>query len=194
MSYRLLLVLASVIVLAGCAQLPTSEAGARVAQRPARIAIDAFTLTGRIAMQQEQRHYAANISWQHAPENDEIMLATPLGQGIAELSRNAAGTRLITAERKEYTATDWQALATRMFGLELPIARLPRWLVADVPADALGIRYDGIGRPQQWVADGWLVVFLDYESGAVDALPSLIELKREDIEVRLKIDAWQLSQ
>ncbi|MFA7270841.1 MAG: lipoprotein insertase outer membrane protein LolB [Sterolibacterium sp.] len=193
MTYRLRQsLLALMVMLTGCAQLPGSTTGSGIAPRPTRMAIDAFTLAGRIAIHQEQRHYAVNISWQHTPESDEIMLATPLGQGVAELTRNAAGTRLIAADRREYNAPDWQALGTRMFGLDLPLAHLPRWLVGDVPTDALGVKYDGMGRPQQWVADGWLVNFLGYESGAADALPSLIELNRGEIEVRLKIDDWQL--
>ena len=192
MSRRLLYGLASLLVLTGCAQLPGGDVAAKFAQRPARTAIAAYTLAGRIAIHQEQRHFAVNITWQHAPQNDEIMLSTPLGQGVAELTRNAAGMRLVTAERREYTAPDWQALATQIFGIDLPIAHLPLWLVGAVPVDALGVRYDGSGRPQQMLADGWLVAYLEYESGAADALPTLIELRREDIEVRLKIDDWLL--
>jgi len=43
------------------------------------------------------------------------------------------------------------------------------------------------------VVDGWQVAYLEYAGNAVDALPALIEMKREDIEVRWKIDDWQLS-
>lgn len=192
---RLLLhVLALLLMLTGCAQMPGRESGAKIGLRPARTAIDAYTLTGRIAIQRQESHYAVNLSWQHAPHSDEIMLSTPLGQGVAELTRNAAGMRLITAERREYTAPDWQALTSQLFGIDLPLASLPRWLVGAVPADALGARYDGSGRPQQQLVDGWLVAYLKYESEAPDALPTLVELRREDIEVRLKVDEWQISQ
>lgn len=192
MPRRLLFALALVGLLAGCAQLPGVELAAGLPPRPARNMIDAYTLAGRIAVREGERHYAANITWQHALERDEILFATPLGQGIAELTRDAAGARLTTAEHREFVAADWQELSTQVFGISLPLAALPRWLVAAVPADALGVTRDGAGRPQQMVSDGWQVAYLDYESAAADALPTLLELKREDIEVRLKIDDWQL--
>ena len=47
---------------------------------------------------------------------------------------------------------------------------------------------------QRLLSDGWLVAYLEYESDAADALPTLVELRREDIEVRLKIDEWLLPQ
>lgn len=184
--------LAPMVILTGCAHLLGNVSQDKLEPRPVRSTIDVFTLVGRIAVHQDQRHYAVSITWQHAPDSDEILLATPLGQGIAELTRDTAGTRLLTAERREFTAPDWQALSTRMFGFALPLSRLPGWLVANVPADALGVSYDGVGRARQMVAADWRVDYLDYESEAADALPILIELKREDIEVRLKIDEWQL--
>lgn len=160
--------------------------------RPARAA-GGFLLTGRIAVSQGQQRHAVNITWQHSAVRDEIFLATPLGQGLAELTRDTAGARLTTAERREFNAPDWQALSVRVFGFSLPLSALPRWLLGEVPADALGVNYDRAGRPQRMVADGWQVAYLEYASNAVDALPALIELKREDIEVRWKIDDWQLS-
>lgn len=194
MSRSLVNILGLLLMLTGCAQLPGSESGAKIGLRPVRTTIDAYTLTGRIAIQRQEKHYAVNLTWQHTPHNDEIMLSTPLGQGVAELTRNAAGMRLITAERREYTAPDWQALTSQLFGIDLPLASLPRWLVGAIPVDALGVKYDGSGRPQQQLVDGWLVAYLKYESAAPDALPTLVELRREDIEVRLKIDDWVLPQ
>jgi len=194
MSRRLLSFLALMAMLAGCAQLPDLEQATRLAPRPARTTIAAYTLAGRIAVRAGERHYAVNLTWQHALERDEILFASPLGQGIAELTRDAAGARLTTAERREYAAADWQGLSAQVFGFSLPLEALPRWLVAAVPADALGVTRDGAGRPRQMVSEGWQVAYLGYESAAADALPVLLELKRDDIEVRLKIDDWQLPQ
>ena len=143
-----------------------------VARSPRQL--DAFSFEGRIAVRQgEQRHYA-NISWQHAARHDNILVTTPLGQGVARLSRDDDRARMITADRQEVAAADWEALAERVLGARLPLNDMPRWLT---------------GRPPD-AATGWRVEYLDYQSEAADALPTLIELKHEDIEVRLKIDDW----
>ena len=191
---RLLPALALTCLLAACAQLPGAISEEAAMPRPARAAISGYILTGRIAVSQGQQRHAVNITWRHSAARDEIFLATPLGQGIAELTRDAAGARLTTAERREFNAPDWQALSVQVFGFPLPLSALPRWLLAEVPAEALDVKYDRAGRPQWMAADGWQVAYLEYASNAVDALPALIELKREDIEVRWKIDEWQVSR
>lgn len=171
-------------VLGACVQLPSTEG----LLRPPRAAIEAYTLTGRITVRQGEQRYVASIAWQHDAPRDEILLSTPLGQGIAELTRDASGARLTTADRHEFTAPDWEGLSARAFGFALPLSLLPRWVVADAPEGAI---LDAVGRPKHFVADGWEVDYLDYEGEADYALPQRVELKRDDIELRLKIDEWQ---
>jgi outer membrane lipoprotein LolB len=172
-------------LIAGCALLPPPGA---LSPRPQRSMIEAYSLSGRISVRQGEVRYAAHIDWQHDASHDEILLSTPLGQGIAELTRDAAGARLVTAERREFAATDWEALSVRVFGFALPLTSLPRWLVADAPG---GAARDAAGRPQHFSADGWTVDYRDYEGEAAYALPQLIEIRSDDVEVRLKIDEWQ---
>lgn len=145
-----------------------------VPARPPRHEVSAFAFEGRLAVRQgETRHYA-NIAWRHDAAHDEILLTTPLGQGVAELARDATGARLTMADRRRFEAPDWEALSAQVFGAPLPLAGLPRWLLGEtLPPDA-----------------GWHFEILDRESASPDALPILIEMKREDIELRLKIDEW----
>ncbi len=186
--------LALSVLLSGCSLLPSF--GPEMSDMPPRAVtvrstIAAFSMVGRIAVHQGERHYASNISWQHAAESDEMLFTTPLGQGIAELIRSPDGARLTTADHREFVAADWESLAARVFGIELPLSTLPRWLLADVPVAAQEVARDEAGRPQHMRIDGWWIGYADYESAAAEALPTLIELRRDDIEVRLKIDEWQ---
>lgn len=158
-----------VCLLAGCAQHPATETPGR----PPAGKINAFTLTGRLAVRQgEQRHHV-QIDWQHDDKNDRILLATPLGQGIAELSRDSGGARLELADHRRFSAADWDALAVEVFGIRLPLSGATRWLLGDV-ADT----------------EGWQVRILDRESTAPHALPIDLEFERDDLAVRLKVDAW----
>jgi len=120
----------------------------------------------------DTRHHVG-ISWRHEAAHDEIFLSGPLGQGLAELSRDATGAQLLTADRQLIRAADWESLAERAFGARLPLSRLPRWL-AGAPAE-----------PTSHI-DGWRIDIME----VVDGRPALIELRRDDIEARLKIDSW----
>lgn len=182
---RGILALLLLSMLGACAQLPGIES----VPRPPRAAIEAYSLTGRITVRQGEQRYVAGIAWQHDALHDEILLSNPLGQGIAELTRDAGGARLTMADRREYRAPDWEGLATRMFGFALPLSLLPRWMVADAPE---GAKLDASGRPKHFVADGWAVDYSDYESETDSAMPQRVDLKRDDIELTLKIDEWQM--
>lgn len=157
--------------------------------RPARAAVVAFVADGRLAARQGETRSHVNFSWRHRREADDILLTTPLGQGVAELTRDARGARLATADRQTAAAADWEGLSAQVFGFALPLSTLPRWLLGDVAATVR----DAAGRPQQALADGWDIRYLAYESPAADALPTLVEFRREDIELRLKVDEWRLE-
>ncbi|MDD5250176.1 MAG: lipoprotein insertase outer membrane protein LolB [Rhodocyclaceae bacterium] len=175
------------MLLAGCEALPPRQA--EISPRPARAGISAFSLDGRVAARQDQTRHYANIAWHHTAAADDILLTTPLGQGVAELSRDAAGARLVSADQQVAAAPDWESLSAQVFGFALPLAGMPRWLLGDVAAT----QRDDVGRPLAASADGWDIRYLDYESPAADALPVLMEFRRDDIELRLKVDSWQLN-
>jgi outer membrane lipoprotein LolB len=164
---RVLVLWAFALLLAGCATVDA------LPQRPAVQDITRFAFVGRLAVRQGETRHHVKIDWRHDALSDEILLTTPLGQGIAELVRDAGGARLTLADRRSYAAADWGALSQQVFGFPLPLGASPRWLLG------------GLGA-----ADGWRVTVVERESGAVDALPIVIELERDDIAVRLKIDEW----
>lgn len=155
------------MLLAGCAAVPQHPL------RPPVAEITAFAISGRIAVRQGAVRHYAQIDWRHTPARDEILLATPLGQGMAEIERDAAGARLTLADKRSYEAADWSELSDKIFGFRLPLGASVRWLLGE-NADA----------------EGWRTTVVERESDAPDALPSVIELERDDIAVRLKIDEW----
>lgn len=144
--------------------------------RPPLESITGFSLTGRLSIRQEGKSYHVGIQWQHDADHDSIFLTGPLGQGLAELESDARGARLTTSDQKTATAATADELARELLGFDLPLSALPAWV---------------LGRPQT-VAE-WQVNVLRRESDADDALPALLELKwGEDLNVRLKIDEWQI--
>jgi outer membrane lipoprotein LolB len=161
------------MVLAACAQLPPSATIVRTPQTLTR-----FELDGRIVVRESQSRHYANISWRHAETHDEILLTTPLGQGVAELTRDASGARLSTADHKEYNAADWESLSEQVFGTRLPMDDLPAWISGRAPP----------------AGSGWRVEYLEYQSDAPDALPTLIEARRANVELRLKVSDWIIAR
>ncbi|MDP1651916.1 MAG: outer membrane lipoprotein LolB [Rhodocyclaceae bacterium] len=156
-----------VFALAGCAVNPLLPARSPAAD------ISQFSFIGRLAVQQGETRHHVNVDWRHSLATDEILLTTPLGQGVAEIVRDAAGARLTLADRRTFEANDWSTLSRQVFGFPLPLRASSRWLLGDI-ADT----------------EGWRVTIVARESAVADALPTVIELERDDIVVRLKIDEW----
>ncbi len=154
-------------LLAGCAGVP------QLPQRPPAAQIEHFVFSGRMAVRQGEARHHVRIDWRHAVDSDEILLSTPLGQGVAELTRDAGGARLLLADRRRYMADDWDSLAQQVFGFALPLGAATRWVLGDLAETA-----------------GWRVTLLARENDATDALPTELELERDDIVVRLRIDEW----
>ena len=154
-------------LLAGCATAPV------VTQHPAAQDITRFSFVGRLAVRQGETRHHVNVDWRHDARRDEILLTTPLGQGVAELVRDTGGARLTLADKRSFAANDWSALSRQVFGFPLPLGASARWLLGDITA-----------------TEGWRVTVVERESGQPGALPTVIELERDDIAVRLKIDEW----
>lgn len=179
------------LFLSACALL---QRPAEIPPRPAREAVSAFSLEGRLAVRQGDRPAQAGIEWEHRPGWDRVFLTGPLGQGLAELEQTADGARMTTADQKRFTAPDASRLARDLLGFELPLERLPEVVVGQVDTQTR----DALGRPERALSAGWQVRYLRYESDDPRALPSLIELHRdrqgddEALELRLKIDQWNL--
>jgi outer membrane lipoprotein LolB len=188
---RRLLLAALALVPAACALLP--GAPEQAVRRAAREGVGIFQLEGRIAVRRDGESFSARIDWRHEPGGDEIVLSGILGQGLARLSSGVGGAVLQTADQQRIEAASLDALTERVFGAQLPVSGMAHWVVGR-PAFGAGASLDTAGRPAMLSEQGWTIEYLDYENDAATAMPLLLRARRENIEVRIKIDAWSLPQ
>lgn len=184
------------LVLAGCATMappPVSQ--------PKRATLKDFSLEARFALRLERPYEASpesasgRLSWQHRGASDHILVADPLGQGIAEIEQDGAGARLRTRDGRQYRATDAATLLKDATGYPLPLGELPAWLIGR-PTAAGQIQPDEQGRPRTLADAGWQIEYV-YDSDAPAALPVLLTLRRgsspelRSLELRLRIEEWR---
>jgi len=154
--------------------------------------IATFVLDGRVSVRNGDTAQHAGLVWQHSVASDHIELSGPLGQHAAFLDRDDAGARLETSAHEVLTAANWGGLAERLLGAALPLDNMARWVTGVVDENAK-IVLDPLGRPQQVDVSGWRIKYLRYESDDALALPVLIDMQRDEINVRLKVDRWQIN-
>ncbi len=175
-------------LLAGCATLPPPTL-------PTRDAMRDFVLESRFALRatppgQAAQSSGGRLTWSHRDRHDRILLANPLGYGVAEIDSAPDGARLRTADGQEHTSPDPDALIEAVTGLRLPVARLPAWLLGRSGGNAR-ILSDAQGRPGQLHEAGWRIDYV-YDDGRPDALPARLTISRPgEIELKLRIEEWK---
>jgi outer membrane lipoprotein LolB len=157
---------------------------------PARATLSAFSLEGRFSLRNEDRNYAGRLSWRHASGDDQVLLSSPLGQGLAEIVSDANGAQLTTSDGKVYAAIDAETLTRDVLGYPLPLAQLTDWVRGRL-RDADESAFDAFGRPVSQRAALWRIEY-GYENDDPAAPPNRIFAERMGggLELRLRIDEW----
>lgn len=172
---------AALLLLAACADMRFLQ--------PARD-LD-FELAGRIALQYRDDAGSGNIAWRHGARTDELLLSTPIGQGIARIVRDGEQITLTAQDGREYRALDAESLTEQVLGFRLPLLGLADWVrgrASPAPATApTRERRDGEGRLLELEQSGWQI---DYQAYAGNR-PTRLRLRYPGLELRLAISEWR---
>lgn len=181
-------------ILAGCATAPVTKAP-EVSVKAAPVpAVREFDLAGRVAVRYQEQGFSANLDWQHGEKTDQLLILNPLGQGIAQISRDDNGVHLKTADRRELSANDAEALTQQVLGWRLPLKGLGYWAVGAVAPGPVNIlERDTAGRLARIEQDGWSIAYRDYRNVNGVDLPTRIELVRPELEIKLVVDNWRAA-
>ena len=181
---RYVWLLLGVLLLGGCANLPSSSSTA-----PPSDALVAFTIEGRFSLRHEDKSYSGRLSWRHAGMNNELLLSSPFGQGMAEIVTSDSGARLTSSDGKVYEASDAETLTRQVLGYPLPLEQLTDWVRGWGAAAGISER-DALGRPLRLRHEAWLIDY-GYASDDPQAPPDRIFAERAGgFQLRLRIDEW----
>jgi len=183
---RALSALATLLLFTACAPLPVREG---LASAP-RVVQPAFLIEGRLSATDGREAASGRFEWLHAPAHDRLTLFSPLGQIVARLDGAPTGASLLSADGSRRDAADVDTLLPAVLGIELPAARLPRWVQGAPDGGAEVRERDAAGRPLLVIDHGWRIDYLAYADDRPDALPARLDISRGDARIRLLIDSW----
>ena len=177
------------VLLVGCASAP--PAPVEIPLRPQREGILGFGMTGRLVIQNGQKADTVRIAWDHTVEQDALVFSTAMGIVAAELRRTAEGAVWTTSAGERFEARNADQLMAQLTEQPVPLKALSYWLVGRLTRDGSGTR-DAQGRLLEGTDQGWAVRVLAYEVDRPDALPSIVEVSRGSLRIRLAIEGWVL--
>lgn len=150
----------------------------------------AFELVGRVAVRYGAESVTGRIQWRHGPGEDELLITSPVGQGVARIQRRENGYELVTSDDKRYSAPDAEALTQAVLGWRMPLAGLPHWIRGQARAGSpAALRRDQHERLVELRQDDWRIEYQEYEG----ARPARLKLSRENVEIRMVIDQWRAA-
>jgi outer membrane lipoprotein LolB len=171
-------------LLAACAGAPPRDVATDAAIAPDA----AFDVSGRLSARRASDGVAASFRWTHRPGEDDLVIATPLGQALATLSGRGGIVRLQTSDGRVEQASDWETLTAKALGAPIPVRGLAWWIRGFPHGDsAHTAEHDTARRVATLWQDGWQI---DYEYDADAKRPARLRLRYPDVEVRLVVDAW----
>ena len=176
-------------VVAGCASTPLAPPTALPPEPD-----EPFVMDGRLSARRGSDAIAVSFAWTHASARDEIVITTPLGGALAELSGDASAQRVEvrTADGRRDAASDWVTLTERTVGFPLPVAGLAFWARGAARADAPHtVEIDAAGRVGVLRQDGCEIVYAYADSSA--RRPAQLRLACHDVELRIVIDRWRAA-
>ena len=185
---RYLLCLAASVLLSACSTLSRPAL-------PERTTWQDFSLTARFALTSRQpgeteQKAGGRLDWRHQNEEDEILIANPIGIGLARLDSRPGEARLETGDGRRFVANDPEQLLLDVLGQPLPVRQLPHWLLGRAGADGQ-LERDPQGRPNRLEEAGWRIDY-SYDDEAAGSLPSRLHLRQgERIDLRLRIEEWK---
>ena len=146
-----------------------------------------FDLSGRIAARYRDDAFSGIVSWRHAGEGDDMLISTPMGQGVARIVRQGDAIVLTTSEGKEYSDRDGEALTERALGFRLPLAGLADWVRGQAAESPRPIQTFDEGRLKMLEQGGWRIEYQSYQGER----PARMRLIYPGIELRLAITEWK---
>ena len=196
---RLPCALAVVVLLslAGCAPQGMLRPATDWPVRRAELqALDAWSLSGRVAVAASGRGFSARLDWTQQAAASHIGLAGPFGAGALRVE--IAGDEITVLDRNGAVVAAGRDSVAQQLGVELPMRELRYWMLG-VPAPRAGAVPEGVevvgrnGRPVAFNDGGWWVRVEDWTPVAADVLPRRLLLERPGVRLKLVIDDWRLA-
>jgi outer membrane lipoprotein LolB len=187
--------LALVVVLAACQTVPVAPAPSLAwsVRRPALQNLARFGLNGRVAVAVGRQGFNAGLRWAQSGGMTHLALMGPLGAGGVEVTADGADLSVVTSNGKRLGSGAARAELEDKLGFEPPLTSLRYWVLGvPDPAAPASVQLDSQQRLMQLTQEGWRVDYTAYMPVGAEWLPRLLTLQRQDVRVRMVVDAWQL--
>ena len=192
------LVLACVLILAGCAAPKVTDVDPQAAWQTRLDALAhlyEWSAFGRIGIKVPDDAWSASVEWRQRHVDYQVRLSGPLGQGMVTLDGKSSGVVLRTADGKIRRAASPEALLAGVFGWRLPVSGLTHWMLGRpdprTPLDDLTL--DSAGLPKTMEQAGWRIEYERFFEVDGVEMPGKLFLSSPRATVKVLVKRWELG-
>lgn len=198
---RAILGVTTLTLLFGCAQQPSNPTNVKWEQHQQRLAtLDHYSASGKLGFISPEERRSMTFYWQQDGDNTQLRLTSVFGQTLLKLTMTPEQTQIDTYEGEHYQSVNGEQLLYQLTGLIIPLKQLPNWLKG---AANQGDKYTLLetntlaSQSSQIANQLWQINYQRYsdikDNDVTLPLPSLLQLKQQDIKINLQISQWNLE-
>ncbi len=155
--------------------------------------VDHFSLRGRLAASNGRAAVSAGLRWRQQGTDAELSLSGPLGFGGARVQLAGEQLAITTSDGRQLVGAAADQQLTTLLGFEPPLRSLRYWVLGvNDPLQSAAPSLDNRQRLTQLRQGGWRIDYDEYLPVAGQWLPRRLTVSRQDLRLKLVIDAWQL--
>ena len=196
MSIRLLIIISSVILITSCAVTPKTVISKDIWQQRIQQlnSIKKWSVKGRISVNTAKQKFTSNLSWQHHPEQQQLLLYGSFGETYAELIQHTGMATLTLSNEEVYRSDTLAPLLHKMLGYKLPVGHLQYWIQGQVFPDSKSEQiFDKLGLLKEIHYQQWTISYKRYQHFELFdniSLPAKINITDGKVTLRLSLRDW----
>lgn len=198
LSFRIwCLLLLSMTVLAACKTPPPPPEFVNATQNDQRlIALTEWQLRGRMAFQNADERFSANVRWQQQGDDLTFKLTNVVGVTLLDMTIRD-GITYLNVDDKDFTGRDPEQLIADVSGWRIPINAMQRWVKGLALNTEIAERQsNGLLDSITWLSmqGQWRVSYQRYTQYQGIALPQQLLIEQSDtLSIRLKVNEWTIQ-
>ncbi|ASA55031.1 lipoprotein insertase outer membrane protein LolB [Vibrio gazogenes] len=202
MTYRILQVFLSIIILAGCSSVQTPLQPVEWQSHQQRLQqISTYQISGKLGYISPQERRSLNFQWKKSDHHSQLRLTTFLGQTVLKMDIDPQRAEAETYEGQHYTAQTPELLLHQLTGLDIPLSSLSQWILGrPALADTYALKPDNTldNLEKKLANQQWRVQYKTYTAVTFKAqqlpLPERLSLQQGSTKINIHISQWKVTQ
>jgi outer membrane lipoprotein LolB len=147
-----------------------------------------WKFSGRIALQNHQESWSANIEWMHEEKQDKLLLTGPFGQGAVRITLQPELITFDYGDGRVESSKRVHEFIFQQLGFYMPALALRYWVVGLTAPDAAYIDSD-----DGFTQFGWDIHYQHFIPVDNNLMPRKIKVLRGSEKLKLIIDQWVIN-